>query len=84
MQVGIKHQNEGFDARREKLLDVLTSPEMAQGSYNSDDWANDVHYSNRVSWQYYNACMARGIKLDEANDYFVNSDDIEAVEWNTL
>ncbi|MFC1714601.1 hypothetical protein ACFL6S_13120 [Candidatus Poribacteria bacterium] len=84
VRMDMTHQNGGFEARREKLLDVLTSPEMAKGSYNSGSWVNDAHYSNRVSWQYYTACMARGIKLDEANDYFANSNEIEAVEWNTL
>lgn len=80
----ILEQNEGFLKRRKKLLDVLTSPEMAKGSYNSDSMVNDIHYSNRVRWQYYTACMVRGINLDEANNYFANSDEIEAVEWNTL
>jgi len=79
-----KQQKDSFEIRREKLIDVLISPEMAQGSYNSDSSVNDIHYSNRVSWQHYTACMARGIKLDEANDYFANSSEIEAVEWNTL
>ena len=73
-----------FQDRRGKLLDVLTSEQMAQGSYNSDAVADDSRYSNRVRWQYYTACMAKGIHLEEANDYFETSDEIEATEWNTL
>ncbi len=79
-----EQREKDFQARRQKLLDVLTSPEMTKGSYNLESMVNDIHYSNRVRWQYYTACMTRGIKLDEANNYFATSDDIEAAEWNTL
>jgi hypothetical protein len=82
--MNISDREKEFQTRRENLLDVLTSPEMAKGSYNSGSWVNEAHYSNRTSWQYYTACMARGINLDEANKYFATADEIEAAEWNTL
>jgi len=82
--MSIGNRNRNFEARRQKLLDVLTSPEMASGSYNADYRADGLHYSNRARWQHYTACAARGIKLDEVNDYFATSDEIEALEWNTL
>ena len=41
-------------------------------------------YSYRRQWQYYNACLARGIRLAEANRYFAESDDLSADEWPVL
>ena len=82
--MSLGNRNGDFEARRQKLLDVLTSPGMANGSYNVEHRADEAHYSNRSRWQHYTACMTRGIKLDEVNDYFANSDEIEAAEWHTL
>ena len=69
---------EDFDTRRAKLLEMLTSPKMLVGDIDSGG------YSYRRRWQYYNACLARGIKLTEANRYFVESDDLAADEWPVL
>ncbi|MBN1674652.1 MAG: hypothetical protein JXR37_26645 [Kiritimatiellae bacterium] len=74
----------GFEERRERLLDVLTTLDKGRGSFNRDSNVNDAHYSNRVRWQYYMGCLARGIKVEEANAYFASSDDIQPEEWQTL
>jgi hypothetical protein len=69
---------EDFEARRAKLLEMLTSPKMLAGDIDSGG------YSYRRGWQYYNACLARGIKLAEVNQYFAESDDLVAEEWHVL
>jgi len=68
----------GFESRRAKLLEMLTSPKMLIGDIDSGG------YSYRRAWQYYNACLARGIRLAEANRYFAESDDLAADEWPVL
>ena len=70
--------DDSFEARRARLLDMLTSPKMLDGDIDSGS------YSYRRRWQYYNACLARGIKLAEANRYFVESDEIVPDEWPVL
>jgi hypothetical protein len=67
-----------FETRRAILLDMLTSPKMLGGDIDSGG------YSYRRQWQYYNACLARGIRLAEANRYFAESDDLAAEEWPVL
>ena len=69
---------EGFETRRAQLLEMLTSPKMLAGDIDSGD------YSYRRGWQYYNACLARGVRLAEANRYFAESDDLAAEEWPVL
>jgi hypothetical protein len=69
---------EGFETRRAKLLEMLTSPKMLVGDIDSGG------YSYRRAWQYYNACLALGIRLAEANRYFAESDDLAADEWPVL
>ena len=68
----------GFETRRARLLSMLTSPDMLGGDIDSGG------YSYRRRWQYYNACLARGIKLAEANRYFAESDEIVPDEWPVL
>ncbi|MHC4402220.1 MAG: hypothetical protein ACYTG0_21340 [Planctomycetota bacterium] len=67
-----------FQSRRQRLLELLTSPEMLRGDVDSGG------YSYRRRWQYYHACLAKGVRLDEANDYFATSDEIVADEWPVL
>ena len=67
-----------FEERRAGLLDMLTSPESFGGDIDSGG------YSYRRRWQYYNACLARGTNLPEANRYFARSDEIVADEWPVL
>ncbi len=69
---------EDFESRRARLLDMLTSPRMLKGDIDSGG------YSYRRQWQYYNACLARGIRLAEANRYFAESEDLAAEEWPVL
>lgn len=68
----------GFDARRARLLAMLTSPNMLEGDIDSGG------YSYRRRWQHYNACLAKGVKIDEANRYFAESDELDADEWPVL
>ncbi len=42
------------------------------------------HYAYRRRWQHYNACLAAGKRVDEANRYFATSEDIVPGEWQTL
>ena len=69
---------DGFEARRARLLTMLTSPEMLKGDIDSGG------YSYRRRWQHYNACLAKGIDLKEANRYFAESEELEADEWPVL
>ncbi|MBN1673416.1 MAG: hypothetical protein JXR37_20390 [Kiritimatiellae bacterium] len=74
----------GFEARREKLLDLLLEL-GGQKSINDGDPHQAQHrYSNRIRWQRYMACLARGVHLDEANAYFETSPDIVPEEWHTM
>jgi hypothetical protein len=57
---------------------MLTSPTMLAGDIDSGN------YSYRRRWQYYNACLALGVKLTEANHYFAESDEIVPDEWPVL
>ena len=68
-----------IEGRRSKLLEVLSSPELLK----MNDFSGTT-YSPRRQWQYYHACLARGIRLQEANEYFAHSNDIEADEWPVL
>jgi len=69
---------ESFDERRDGLLNVLTDKEMLELN------PADKKYSYRVRWQYYHACLAKGIRIAEANRYFGESDEIVADEWPVL
>ena len=69
---------ESFAQRRDKLLDVLTDRKMLELN------PSDKKYSYRVRWQYYHACLAKGIRIAEANRYFVTSEEIVADEWPVL
>lgn len=69
---------DSFEARRAKLLDMLTSPEFLQGDVDSGN------YSSRRQWQHYHACLATGMKTKEANGYFAESENIVADEWPVL
>ena len=70
--------SESFETRRAKLLEMLISPNVLNGDIDSGG------YSYRRSWQHYNACLAKGVKLAEANRYFAESDDLAAEEWHVL
>jgi len=67
-----------FLERRERLLDVLTDKEMLKLN------PSDKRYSYRVRWQYHHACLAKGIRIAEANRYFATSQEIVADEWPVL
>lgn len=69
---------ESFAQRREKLLDMLTDKKMLKLN------PSDKRYSYRVRWQYYHACLAKGIHVAEANRYFAKSKEIIADEWPVL
>jgi len=69
---------ESFAERREKLLDRLTDKKILELN------PSDKRYSYRVRWQYYHACLAKGIRIAEANRYFANSKEIIADEWPVL
>jgi len=69
---------DSFERRRARLLAVLTSPKMLKGDIDSRS------YSYRRRWQYYHACLARGIRLAEANRYFAESHEIVPEEWPVL
>jgi hypothetical protein len=66
------------DHRREKLLSALTSHAILEGDIDSGS------YSYRRRWQHYNACLAKGVRLNEANEYFAQSDEVKADEWPVL
>ena len=67
-----------FSKRREHLLAALTSRAMLAGDIDSGG------YSYRRRWQHYHACLAKGVKLEEANTYFTESTELEAEEWHVL
>lgn len=69
---------EDFAERREKLLTALASPTILAGDIDSGG------YSYRRRWQHYHGCLAQRIKLDEANKYFAESNELEAEEWHVL
>ena len=69
-----------FETRRDSLLELLTELRMLTEQQNSEV----ASYAYRRRWQYYHACLARGIRLKAANRYFAESDDIVADEWPVL
>lgn len=69
-----------FESRRDGLLKLLTGPRMLTEQQNSDV----ASYAYRRRWQYYHGCLARGIRLKEANRYFAESNEIVADEWPVL
>jgi len=69
---------ESFEQRRDKLLDVLTDRKMLELN------PSDKKYSYRVRWQYYHACLAKEVRIAEANRYFATSEEIVADEWPVL
>jgi hypothetical protein len=67
-----------FEHRRSRLLEMLTAKTSYEGDIDSGD------YGYRRRWQYYNACLARGIRLEQANRYFAESKEVQAEEWHVL
>ncbi len=78
LPVEVDSISDGIEARRAKLLAMLTSPKMLEGDIDSGG------YSYRRRWQHYHACLAKGVRLDEANEYFAQSDELAADEWPVL
>lgn len=73
-----KGSGDDCETRRARLLAMLTSPKMLEGDIDSGG------YSYRRRWQHYNACLAKGVRLSEANEYFAESDELDADEWPVL
>lgn len=71
-------RGDNLEQRRERLLTALTAPAMLAGDIDSGD------YAYRRRWQHYHACLAKGIRLEEANRYFALSNELEAEEWHVL
>jgi hypothetical protein len=69
---------ESIEARRMRLLAMLTSPKMLEGDIDSGS------YAYRRRWQHYHACLEQGVRTAEANRYFAESDEIVADEWPVL
>ncbi|MCP5109732.1 MAG: hypothetical protein GY953_02730, partial [bacterium] len=69
---------DSFEARREKLLEILTDPRMVS----EDQFSGGYNY--RRAWQHYTAHLARGTNLAQANEYFATSEEIKPGEWPAL
>ncbi len=67
-----------FESRQEELVRLLTSPEMLTRP------SAGPGYEYRQRWQYYNAQLARGTRLAEANHYFATTADLKPQEWQVL
>jgi len=69
------------EARRRQLLDVLLSQQMKDHLTNFE-----TQHNERYRWEYHTACLARGVNLGEANNYFATHRDIGAAlpEWQQM
>ena len=67
-----------FDHRRRYLLDVLSDPGIFPVQH---DYSTAKIQARK--WQFYHACLAKGIRMDEANAYFASLP-VQSDEWLTL
>lgn len=69
------------ESRRQELLNVLLSQEMKDHLTNFE-----AKHNERYRWEYYTACLAKGVHVDQANHYFATHQDIGNAlpEWQQI